>query len=449
MGKGFLLPSVRSFRRLVVILLMLTTTFVLAVIFGMGRGHLPMPRGWRSVWVGLYPAATQETDSFGAVPWSDLQEVWSWYQGSACSGREKEVVGDQPFFPPCAPGLPPGVASWGHFPYVEPHTQFLNSSKNPCWRHQGHVLCVPYFFLIGVSKSGTSDLFFRLTSHPHVISTSKELHFFDRRRYDKNRSFEDYTSRFKRVAATVEKNIKERGYSHVICGEGSPSYFYDNYNWKLYSGNENCTEPRVILAHHLFHLNPRLKIVMIIRHPVHRLYSRYLFDFGRKRRNHPPSPEEFHHFVVLSLRRYKDCFQRWSIRHCLYNSTLMKSLPELRIQENVYPVLMEDWLRVVPRDQFLFLRFEDYREDMGTQLRKVYSFLGLDSLSDEQLRRLTTSNVRNKGKLVTKTAPMLPETERVLQEFYQPFIWRFAAMLNDKRFLWTDLTSRKNNRTAR
>ncbi|XP_076468966.1 carbohydrate sulfotransferase 15-like [Babylonia areolata] len=411
---------------LTVLLLILTFTFISCFMFRLGKGYLPMPQRWKNLWGGVFPATSS------AVTWSDLQEVWPWYQGSACSGRGEEVVGDQPFFPPCAPHLPQGVATWGSFPYVEPPPRYLPNSKNPCWRHEGRVLCVPYFFLIGVSKSGTTDLFSRLAFHPEVIRNRKETHFFDRRRYDRNMLFPKYVNWFRGTARRVQEDIRKQGHSRVICGDASPSYFYDNYFWKLYSGNENCTEPRVILAHHLFHLNPRLKIVMIIRHPVDRLYSRYLFDFGKLGRNYPPSPEEFHDFVVQCLHHYKLCFQRWSIRHCLYNRTLWESLPN----ENVYPVLMEDWLRVVPRDQFLFIRYEDYRQDMGRELRKVFHFLGLDPLSDKQLWKTTSAKIRNQGKW--KRWPMLPETRQILQEFYQPFIRRFAAILNDRRFMWED-----------
>ena len=56
----------------------------------------------------------------------------------------------------------------------------------------------------------------------------------------------------------------------TLPGDASPSYFYDNYHWPEYSGNEGCTEPRVILANHIRHLNPDVRIILIIRHPVKR-----------------------------------------------------------------------------------------------------------------------------------------------------------------------------------
>ena len=43
----------------------------------------------------------------------------------------------------------------------------------------------------------------------------------------------------------------------------------------------------------------------------------------------------------------------------------------------MYAVLIEDWLRVIPRDRFLFLRFEDYQKDIRGHLETIYEFLDL------------------------------------------------------------------------
>ena len=39
--------------------------------------------------------------------------------------------------------------------------------------------------------------------------------------------------------------------------------------------------------------------------------------------------------------------------------------------------MLEDWLRVIPRQQILFVRTEDYSKNMAKELAKVYRFLGL------------------------------------------------------------------------
>ena len=55
----------------------------------------------------------------------------------------------------------------------------------------------------------------------------------------------------------------------------------------------------------------------------------------------------------------------------------MFSLLQMRIQESLYDVILSDWLRIIPRDQFIFLRFEDYVNNKTHELKKVHAFLGL------------------------------------------------------------------------
>ena len=65
--------------------------------------------------------------------------------------------------------------------------------KNPCFRnprkhfmdHSPELLqCVPYFFVIGFPKCGTTDLFDRLSHHPEFIKPSfKEIHWISRYRF--------------------------------------------------------------------------------------------------------------------------------------------------------------------------------------------------------------------------------------------------------------------------
>lgn len=68
--------------------------------------------------------------------------------------------------------------------------RYLANYKNPCWKEPraGHVptiRCVPYFYLVGAPKAGTTDLYRRLTRHPEVVMPrSKETRWFDRYRFN-------------------------------------------------------------------------------------------------------------------------------------------------------------------------------------------------------------------------------------------------------------------------
>ena len=60
-----------------------------------------------------------------------------------------------------------------------------------------------------------------------------------------------------------------------------------------------------------------------------------------------------------------------------------------------------------------------------------------DPLNDTAMQEVVQSNVRNQAR--RNIGPMLPETEKLLHAFYQPFVRRLAAMLEDRRFLWPEV----------
>ncbi|KAK7482399.1 hypothetical protein BaRGS_00026321 [Batillaria attramentaria] len=367
------------------------------------------------------------------VPWMD-EAYWR----SSTAPLSNMFVGSKPLFPPCTDQISPGIPDWGPHPYMGPFA-YVNRSKNPCWFDETHqLLCVPYFYLAGVSKSGTSDLFSRIIQHPEVIGSGKEHHWFDRRRYYKNQTFWEYARSFRKPTSVVKETLEKHDRSNYISGDATPSYFYDSYEWKQFSGNENCTEPRVILANQIRHLYPEAKVILIVRHPVNRLYSRYLFDYGRKPKERSEmGPQQFHNRVVDGLNKYTNCIRKWSLRHCVYNKTLWETVHQLRIAESMYSVLLEDWMRVFPRHQILFIRFEDYAKNITAELAKVFAFLELE-VSGEQLHLFSQSHPKNRGQYHDR-GRLLPETRAILERFYEPFIRRFASLVGDEKFLWKDI----------
>ena len=45
----------------------------------------------------------------------------------------------------------------------------------------------------------------------------------------------------------------------------------------------------------------------------------------------------------------------------------------------------------------------------------------------------------NVGQNYETVGPMLPETIKILNEFYKPFVLRLSELLGDERFLWKDI----------
>lgn len=51
-----------------------------------------------------------------------------------------------------------------------PADGFLSQYKNPCWQSADHgLVCLPYAYILGQPKCGTSDLFSRVVSHDLVM----------------------------------------------------------------------------------------------------------------------------------------------------------------------------------------------------------------------------------------------------------------------------------------
>ena len=55
-----------------------------------------------------------------------------------------------------------------------------------------------------------------------------------------------------------------------VVVDGSASTLWDNFPWRSLPGNENKTEPVVLNAHHIRHLTPGVKILVILRNPIDR-----------------------------------------------------------------------------------------------------------------------------------------------------------------------------------
>ncbi|KAL8563884.1 hypothetical protein ACOMHN_049540 [Nucella lapillus] len=178
---------------------------------------------------------------------------------------------------------------------------------------------------------------------------------------------------------------------------------------------------------------------MTFRHPTPRLYSRFISRIHRTPDLKKATSADFHEYVKQSTQLYMTCFQTMSIRQCAYNVTLYRTA-KVRMVEGMYPVFMQDWLRVWPSEQLFIMRYEDYQGHERQRIMELFHFLGLRSLDKLEMDRLLGIEIVNSGQDdYQKYGQMLPETKQILDTFYQPFIDQFAQILNDQRFLWKDV----------
>ncbi|XP_059172643.1 carbohydrate sulfotransferase 15-like [Physella acuta] len=331
----------------------------------------------------------------------------------------------------------------------------LKNYKNPCWHEaDGNktLRCLPYFHLMGVCKSGTSDLWNRMTKHPEIATPNavmnKETHWWSWRRFgfdiwsqgDEIRHFDWYLSHFDSPARKIEKTVIEKDgmeYHPIITGEGSPTVFWDLTGWDRIPQNKDKTpEDAYLTPHCIKHLTPDAKLIVIFRDPTKRMYSDYLF-LDIFKHEHNLSVEGFHQDVRRSIDMLDDCYSRRTQLACLMDKELHMRIP-VRLIVGMYDIFLEQWLKVFPPNQILVMTNEEYSLNLRTHLEGVYKFLGLSPLPDDEMERIIALPRFYETKNGKELGPMLEKTADLLNDFYSKHNRQLSMRFNNhSKFLWS------------
>uniref|UniRef100_A0A8C5QZ07 Sulfotransferase n=1 Tax=Leptobrachium leishanense TaxID=445787 RepID=A0A8C5QZ07_9ANUR len=307
--------------------------------------------------------------------------------------------------------------------------------------------CLPYFYIIGQPKCGTTDLYDSLLLHPRVrFSAFKEPHWWTRRRFGisslkepfhKPLPVEDYLDLFDLAAQEIQNHYdKQQGMENrtaddLLIGEGSASTMWDNSAWSYFYDNITNTEPPVLIQDFIHTFQPNAKFLIMLRDPVERLYSDYLYFAITNK-----SAEDFHDKVNESLQMFESCLQISSVRACAYNTTFSNIMP-VRLQVGLYVMYLSDWFSLFHMNQFLILRLEDHSANITHSMRLVYDFLHLGHLSNKEETSITHNPASNSRRPDDRSlGPMLPQTRQILKDFYHPYNKGLARLLADIAYLW-------------
>ncbi|XP_003419716.1 carbohydrate sulfotransferase 15 [Loxodonta africana] len=330
----------------------------------------------------------------------------------------------------------------------------FDALRKAFWGHLSHtngkhfrLRCLPHFYIIGQPKCGTTDLYDRLRLHPEVkFSAIKEPHWWTRKRFGIVRlrdglrdryPVEDYLDLFDLAAHQIHQGLqasssKEQSkMNKIIIGEASASTMWDNNAWTFFYENSTDGEPPFLIQDFIHALQPHAKLIVMLRDPVERLYSDYLYFASSNK-----SADDFHEKVAEALQLFENCLLDYSLRACVYNNTLNNALP-VRLQVGLYAVYLLDWLSVFSKEQFLILRLEDHASNVKHTMQRVFEFLNLGPLSEKQEALMTKSPASNARRPEDRNlGPMWPVTQRILQDFYGPFNAKLAQVLADEAFAW-------------
>lgn len=187
-------------------------------------------------------------------------------------------------------------------------------------------LILPNFLVIGAMRSGTTWLHNILNTHPEIClpTKRKEVNYFD---HFFDRGIEWY-SRFFSAASK---------HSYKAIGEITPNYL--------------SAEP---VPQRIASTLPEVKLILILRNPVDRAFSHY-------------------GFMMKSYGIDQD-FQ-----------TYFRETPEV-FYKGLYGHHIKRYLNYFPREQFLILKFEDFRSSPSQISKKISEFLDVSpNKFDEQV----------------------------------------------------------------
>ncbi|XP_036121259.1 carbohydrate sulfotransferase 15 [Molossus molossus] len=307
--------------------------------------------------------------------------------------------------------------------------------------------CLPRFYIVGQPKCGTTDLYDRLRLHPEVkFSAIKEPHWWTRKRFGIVRlrdglrdryPVEDYLDLFDLAAHQIHQGLQASSaeehskINRITIGEASASTMWDNNAWTFFYDNSSDGEPPFLTQDFIHAFQPDAKLIVMLRDPVERLYSDYLYFASSNK-----SADDFHEKVTEALQLFENCVRDYSLRACVYNNTLNNAMP-VRLQVGLYAVYLLDWLAVFNKEQFLVLRLEDHASNVKDTMHRVFRFLDLGPLSGKQEALMTKSPASNARRPEDRNlGPMWPVTQRILRDFYGPFNARLALVLADEAFTW-------------
>lgn len=138
---------------------------------------------------------------------------------------------------------------------------------------------------------------------------------------------QDYLDLFDLAAHSIQEEInKNSSGSHhalqLITGEASASTMWDNQVWSYLHEDGEEAEPPFLAQDFIHTVQPGAKIIIMLRDPVERLYSDYLYFTTANK-----SAEDFHLKVVESVQLFQSCLSERTLRSCAYSLSLSNTMP--------------------------------------------------------------------------------------------------------------------------
>ena len=224
----------------------------------------------------------------------------------------------------------------------------------PVSSHGNGSLVPPDFIIIGAQKAGTTALYRYLSLHPGIIATKEKEHRF----------------------FNCEKNyVKGPGFYQGLFSGASP------YQLTFDASPGYLVEPQV--SERIYHYNPQVKLIALLRNPVDRAYSAWQMYKQR----YEYSRDWFYKDWLPLCDNVAIDYQRRSENH-LFNfhafieEEVFYREKEVAIESPVliqgfYAEQLESYFKLFRKEQILIIHSDDLRIHTREVLKTIEDFIGI------------------------------------------------------------------------
>ena len=249
----------------------------------------------------------------------------------------------------------------------------------------------PDFIIIGSGRAGTTSLYSYLIQHPNIITSfshreqkAADLHFFE---YMISSSTNWYRSHF--PTKISKKLLQLRTKSSVISGEFTSTYMYHPF-----------------VPKRIFDLIPNIKLIVILRNPVDKVYSAFSQQFQFKE-----FTSSFEDYIESELKRIKITENEPDLK--TFNEDFESIAVPNILRHGIYQIYVVD--------------SKDLHDNTQETLDDIFKFLEIPPV-----------NIPDTSKInVGKYSKMDTLTRRRLLDFFSPFNDKLNYLLGTK-FHWSD-----------
>lgn len=225
------------------------------------------------------------------------------------------------------------------------------------------------FYCIGAQKAGTTTLHDILKNHPNIcLPNQKEAPFYQN------------DSQYSKGKDWYEKKYFSHYNNEKIVGSISPEFMY--YPWiperikETYGSN--------------------IKFVVLLRNPIDRAVSHYNMSKGRN--------IEKRDFLTAIKSENK------TITRSFYHNKQFSY-----INRGLYSVQIERYFKLFPKENFLFIKFEDFISDQQTIIKQICRFLEIDLLESTKFIK-SNESIKYKIKFIPWLESRFPLTISLIKK---------------------------------